>query len=146
MATVTLADLQDRTLYLKKLKLELDGLKAAPVKFRLYDKFEFKKQNKTGLLLLAGDLVNEKLVKAVDDTDAVVKSIGKCARQGETVEFVPGMGAVPVDKLKLDLGAFSGAEVKKFSGAESTAAPSEEKALEAARTRYDTIMKHFDSI
>jgi len=149
MATVTLADLQDRTLYQKKLKIELDGLKDTPVKFRLYDKFEFTKQKKTGLLLLAGDLVNEKLAKAVDDTDAVVKSIGKCARLGDKLEFVPGMGSVPVDKLKPDLGNHEAAEVKKFSAPEGPAESGEAKTvklLEAARTRYDTIMKHFDSI
>jgi len=140
---VHLKDLQDKTKYKKALKDELTSLKATPSVFHYFDKFKFS-DGKLAPLLLVGDLMRKDLFESVKDTDAAIKARGKCARNGEQVQFLVELGALPLDKIKPDLGGVDTAEVKKLG--EPLAAPADAALKDAANAKLTLVTKQFDAI
>jgi hypothetical protein len=140
---VQLKDLQDKTKYKKVLKEELTSLKATPSVFHYFDKFKFS-DGKLAPLLLVGDLMRKDLFESVKDTDAAIKARGKVAKAGAQVQFLVEMGALPLDKIKADMGGVEAAEVKKLGDA--PAAPADAALKGAAEAKLVLVRKQFDAI
>jgi hypothetical protein len=140
---VQLKDLQDKSKYKKALKDELTSLKAAPTVYHYFEKFKFD-DGKLAPLLLVGDLMRKDLFESVKDTDAAIKSRGKCAKTGEQVQFLVEMGTLPLDKLKADMSNIDSVEVKKLGDA--PAAPADAALKGAADAKLELVTKQFDAI
>jgi hypothetical protein len=140
---VQLKDLRDKTKYKKALKEELTSLKATPSVFHYFDKFKFA-DGKLAPLLLVGDLMRKDLFESVKDTDAAIKARGKVAKAGAQVQFLVEMGALPLDKIKTDMGGVDAAEVKKLGDA--PAAPADAALKGAAEAKLVLVTKQFDAI
>ena len=109
-----LSDLRDFTEYKKVLKTELGKVKAAPVKFQLFDKFKFA--TKTAPFLVVGKY-DSAFIDELKNAGAVFKAKGRCAEHENELQFAADQGTIPDGTLKTTLGDGSakGAAVKALA-------------------------------
>lgn len=109
-----LAAIRNHTDYKKVLKQELAKIAAAPVKFHFFDKFKFA--NKNAPLLVVGKY-DPKLIDEIKDTGAVFKAKGRCAKNGDAIEFAADQGAMPENSLTTAMtdGDATGKAVKELT-------------------------------
>ena len=138
-----LDDLKDRNKYRAAVQRAAKSVRDKPVEYWVFEGFAFS-DNKPGWLLLVGsDLTAQPLVDAVKNSHAVVRSRGKCAAAGTSLEFLPSMGRIDPAKLKPDVGSLQLLQVKAFTGAEG-GGPTKE--LEPLRTKRDELAKTYSGI
>jgi hypothetical protein len=106
--------IRNHTEYKKVLKQELGKVAAAPVKFHVFEKFKFA--NKTAPLMVVGKY-DPKLIDEIKDTGAVFKAKGRCAKNGDTIEFAADQGTMPEPSLKSAMtdGESTGKTVKELT-------------------------------
>jgi hypothetical protein len=109
-----LALIRNHTEYKKVLKQELGKVAGVPVKFHIFEKFKFA--NKTAPLMIVGKY-DPKLIDEIKDTGAVFKAKGRCAKNGDTIEFATDQGTMPEPSLKTTMtdGESTGKTVKELT-------------------------------
>jgi hypothetical protein len=105
---------RNHTDYKKILKQELGKVAGAPVKFHVFEKFKFA--NKTAPLMIVGKY-DPKLIDEIKDTGAVFKAKGRCAKNGDAIEFAADQGTMPEPSLKTAMtdGESTGKTVKELT-------------------------------